>query len=210
VPPAARAVIGDPPGQPVPLRRADRVFGVQDQPGQPVPPQGLVVGPVAGQPGAAGRVAEFGVDGPPAGREVGDLLPCSRGRARSAAGRSRSREPSRVRAARWAALNSGPGPAPGNIPGHRHLGHARAVLGYQPLPDPPGRMPLLARHLPVRQQPPVDDGLIPADRRPRPRPVRLPRRRHPRWPPPAAPSAGAHDAGPPAPGSTTLRPASPA
>jgi hypothetical protein len=42
VPPAARAVIGDPPGQPVPLHRADRVLGVQDQPGQPVPPQGLV------------------------------------------------------------------------------------------------------------------------------------------------------------------------
>ena len=34
---AARAVIDDPPGQPVPLDGADRVVGVQDQPGQPVP-----------------------------------------------------------------------------------------------------------------------------------------------------------------------------
>src|SRR6059058_213770 len=44
-----------------------------------------------------------------------------------------------------------------HIPGHRHLGHARAGLGDQPLPDPPGRVPLLARHVPVRQQPPVAD-----------------------------------------------------
>ena len=70
------------------------------------------------------------------------------------------------------------GAAAGDIPRHRHLRHARAVLGDQPLPDPPGGMPLLARHVPVRQQPPVDDGRIRADRRPRPRRVRLPRRRH--------------------------------
>jgi hypothetical protein len=30
----------------------------------------------------------------------------------------------------------------------RHLGHARAVLGDQPLPDRAGRMPLLTRHVP--------------------------------------------------------------
>ena len=68
---AARAVIDDPPGQPVPLDRADRVVGVQDQPGQPVPAQGVVGGLVAGQPGAARRVAELGVDGrPPGARSV--------------------------------------------------------------------------------------------------------------------------------------------
>ncbi len=77
VPAAARAVIGDPPGQPVPLQAPDRVFGVQDQPGQPVPPQGLVGVLVAGQPGAARRVADLGVDGPPAGGQVGDLLPAA-------------------------------------------------------------------------------------------------------------------------------------
>ena len=42
VPAAARAVIGDRPGQPVPLQGADRVVGVQDQPGQPLSPQGVV------------------------------------------------------------------------------------------------------------------------------------------------------------------------
>jgi hypothetical protein len=70
------------------------------------------------------------------------------------------------------------GAAAGDIPRDRHLGHARAVLGDQPLPDPPGRMPLLAGYLPVRQQPLVDHGLIRADRRPGPRRVRLARRRH--------------------------------
>ena len=64
---AARAVIDDPPGQPVPLDRADRVVGVQDQPGQPGPAQGVVGGLDAGQPGAARRGAELGMDGPSAG-----------------------------------------------------------------------------------------------------------------------------------------------
>ena len=67
MPAAARAVIGDRPGQPVPLDGAGRVIGVQDQPGQPVPAQGVVGGLVAGQPGAARRVAELAVDGPSAG-----------------------------------------------------------------------------------------------------------------------------------------------
>jgi len=85
VPAPARAVIDDRPGQPVPLRRADRVFEVQDQPGQPVPAQALVGGwsdaPawVAGQPGAARRVAELGVDQPSAGGQVGELLPAAGG-----------------------------------------------------------------------------------------------------------------------------------
>jgi len=77
VPAATRAIIGDRPGQPVPLHGAGRVFGVQDQPGQPFPAQDVVVGLVAGQPGAARRVAELGVDGPSAGGQVGDLLPAA-------------------------------------------------------------------------------------------------------------------------------------
>jgi len=67
----------DLPGQPVPPHRAGRVVGVQDQPGQPVPPQRVVGRLVAGQPGAAGRVAELGVEGPAAGGQVGDLLPAA-------------------------------------------------------------------------------------------------------------------------------------
>ena len=93
--------------------------------------------------------------------------------------------------------------AAGDIPRHRHLGHARAVLGDQPLPDPAGGMPLLARHVPVSQQPPVDDRRIRADRRPRPLPDTPSAAAAPRWPAPAAPSAGAHDGGQPAPGSMT-------
>jgi hypothetical protein len=58
------------------------------------------------------------------------------------------------------------GAAAGHIPRHRHLGQRGTVLGDQPLPDPPGRMPLLARHLPARHQPPIDDRRIRADRRP--------------------------------------------
>jgi hypothetical protein len=41
------------------------------------------------------------------------------------------------------------GAAAGDIPRHRHLRHRGAVLGDQPLPDPPGGMPLLAGHHPV-------------------------------------------------------------
>jgi len=77
VPAAARAVIGDRPGQPVPLQGADRVLGVQDQPGQPLSPQGVVGALVAGQPGAARRVAELGAGRPSAGGEVGDLVPAA-------------------------------------------------------------------------------------------------------------------------------------
>jgi hypothetical protein len=70
------------------------------------------------------------------------------------------------------------GAAAGHIPRHRHLGQPGALLGDQPLPDPPGRMPLLGRHVPVRQQPLIDHRRIPADRRPGPLRVSLPRRRH--------------------------------
>jgi hypothetical protein len=38
------------------------------------------------------------------------------------------------------------------------------VLGDQPPPDPPGGVPLLARHLPVGQQPPVNHGYVRVDR----------------------------------------------
>ena len=67
---------------------------------------------------------------------------------------------------------------PGDIPRDRHLGQARAVLGDQPLPDPPRGMPLLAWHLPISDQPAVDDIGIRVDRRPRPQRIRLARRRN--------------------------------
>ena len=70
------------------------------------------------------------------------------------------------------------GLAAGHIPRHRHLRQGGAVLGDQPLPDPPGRMPLLARHVPVSQQPPVDHPRIRIDRRLRPLRIRLSGRRH--------------------------------
>ena len=56
----------------------------------------------------------------------------------------------------------------GHISPHRRLRHLGAVLGHQTLMNPPGRVPLLARHLPVRHQPRPDD------HHPRPQ-----RRRHP-------------------------------
>jgi hypothetical protein len=68
--------------------------------------------------------------------------------------------------------------AAGHIPGHRHLRQRGAVLGDQPLPDPPRGMPLLARHLPVGQQPAVNNRCVCVDRRPGPLRVALARRRH--------------------------------
>jgi hypothetical protein len=68
-------------------------------------------------------------------------------------------------------------PAARDIPGHRHLRQRGIVLGDQPLPDPPRRVPLLARHLPIRQQPSVDHLHVGVDRRPRPRGIRLACRR---------------------------------
>ena len=44
-----------------------------------------------------------------------------------------------------------------DIPAHLPLRHLSAVLLNQALPDPPGGMTLLARRLPVRVQPAVDD-----------------------------------------------------
>jgi hypothetical protein len=70
------------------------------------------------------------------------------------------------------------GAAAGHIPRHRHLRQRRAMLGGQPLPDPPGRMPLLARHVLVGQQPAINHLRIRVDRRPRPLRIGLPRRRH--------------------------------
>ena len=98
------------------------------------------------------------------------------------------------------------GAAAGHIPRHRHLRQRRAVLGDQPLPDPPGRMPLLARQRPgppaaTRRSPPHTGRSPAAAAAGRPSAAA-----GPRWPAPGAPSAGAHDAGQPAPGSTT-RPA---
>src|SRR5215831_13976341 len=69
------------------------------------------------------------------------------------------------------------GAAAGDIPRHRHLSQDRAMFGHQPLPDPPGGMPLLTRYLPVGQQPRIDHRRITLDGRPRPRRINLPRRR---------------------------------
>jgi hypothetical protein len=68
--------------------------------------------------------------------------------------------------------------AAGDIAGDRDLGDRGTMLGYQPLPDPPCRMPLLARHLPVRDQPAVNDLRVRIDRRPRARRIGPARRRH--------------------------------
>jgi len=70
------------------------------------------------------------------------------------------------------------GAAAGHIPRHRHLRHRGTMLGHQPLPDPPRGMPLLTRHLPVRQQPPVDHLPVRINRRLWPPRVRPARRRH--------------------------------
>ena len=53
-----------------------------------------------------------------------------------------------------------------------------AVLGHQPLPHPPSGVTLLARRLPVRQQPAVDHRHPRIQRRPGPRRVLLARRRN--------------------------------
>jgi hypothetical protein len=68
--------------------------------------------------------------------------------------------------------------AASHIPRHRHLRQDRAVLGDQPLPDPPGGVPLLARHQPIGQQPAVNHGCVGVDRGPGPLRVGLARRRH--------------------------------
>jgi len=57
----------------VPLHRADRVLRMRDLAGQPVPPP-----LVAGQPGAARRVAVLDMDGPAVGGPVGDVPPPAR------------------------------------------------------------------------------------------------------------------------------------
>ena len=69
------------------------------------------------------------------------------------------------------------GPPPRDIPRHSHLGQHRAVLGDQPLPDPPGRVPLLPRQLLISDQPAIDHLRPRIDRRPGPARIRLPRRR---------------------------------
>ena len=76
-PAAPRAVIGDPPGEPVPLHRAARVLRMYDLAGQPVPPPGVVGGLVAGQPGTTRRMAVLDMDWPAVGGPVGDLPPAA-------------------------------------------------------------------------------------------------------------------------------------
>src|ERR1700722_2128300 len=68
--------------------------------------------------------------------------------------------------------------SPGShIARHRHLTHAGAVLGPEPLPNTPGGMTLLARSRFIALQPRIDDLDPGPDRRPRPR-ITLPPRRH--------------------------------
>ncbi len=80
VPAAALAVILDPLAQPVPLHRADRGFGVQDQARDLLAAAFVIGGLVAGQPGAARAVAVLDVDGTAAGGPVGDPLAALRAR----------------------------------------------------------------------------------------------------------------------------------
>src|SRR5581483_5398460 len=69
-------------------------------------------------------------------------------------------------------------PAAAHIATHLPLRHLDAVLVDQPLPDPPRRVPLLTRRLPIRDQPLVDQRPIRAQLRRR-APLRLlTRRRH--------------------------------
>src|SRR5260370_26503650 len=77
VPAAARAVIGDPLTQPVPLHRTGGGFGVQDQAGKLLAAPLLLGGLVAGQPDAAPRVAVLDVNAPPGRGAVGDLPPAA-------------------------------------------------------------------------------------------------------------------------------------
>ena len=74
VPPASRAVVLDPLSQPVPLHCARRVFRMHDQSRQPLLAFVFLGALIGGQPGAAGRVAVFDMDGPPGWCPVGDLL----------------------------------------------------------------------------------------------------------------------------------------
>jgi hypothetical protein len=68
-------------------------------------------------------------------------------------------------------------PAATHVLPHRRLGHLGALLRHQPLPDPLRRVPLLARRLPIRQKPRVDQRPIRTQLRGRP-PLRwLSRRR---------------------------------
>ena len=81
----------------------------------------------------------------------------------------------------------------------------RAVLVHQPLPHPPGGVPLLPRRGQIRHQPAPHRVLPRPEHRPRPAPAPS-APAAPRRPTPAAPSDDAPDAAPPAPGSTTLHP----
>jgi len=66
-------------------------------------------------------------------------------------------------------------PAAGHVPGHGHLRQCGAVLGHQPLPHPPGGVPLLSMRVLVRNQPSVDHTGPRVGRRPGPRYVLLTR-----------------------------------
>jgi hypothetical protein len=49
-------------------------------------------------------------------------------------------------------------PAATHVVAHRRLGDVGTLLLKEPLPDPFRRVPLLARRLPIRDQPLVDQG----------------------------------------------------
>jgi hypothetical protein len=77
-PAAARAVVGDPLPQPVPLHRADRGFGVKDQAGDLLAAPLVLGGLVPGQPGTARDVAVLDMNRPAIRGPIGDQRPTPR------------------------------------------------------------------------------------------------------------------------------------
>src|SRR6266511_2527829 len=61
-------------------------------------------------------------------------------------------------------------PPPAHVVAHRRLGDLRALLVHEALPDPLRRVPLLARRLPISDQPLVDQRPVRAQLRRRPAP----------------------------------------
>ena len=64
-------------------------------------------------------------------------------------------------------------PAAGHVPRDGHLRQDRAVFGHQPLPHPPGGVPLLAMLALISDQPGVDHARPRVDRRPGPHHILL-------------------------------------
>jgi hypothetical protein len=80
VPAAARAVVGDPLAQPVPLHRPDGGFGIQNQAGDLRAAPLVLSSLVPCQPNAARAVAVLDMNRPPGRGAVGNRLPASSAR----------------------------------------------------------------------------------------------------------------------------------